>query len=145
MTTAPTTPPVWKATPVSDHVRRVELLISNLLRIGVGLSIALIALGTAVSFVHHPAYYKSSAELKPLVQPVAPFPHSLRGVAAGLRQFEGQAIVALGLLVLIATPVMRVLVSVIAFIQEHDRLYTFITLTVFCLLMLALLLGAVES
>ncbi|HVT30702.1 MAG TPA: DUF1634 domain-containing protein [Lacipirellulaceae bacterium] len=144
MTTVSATPPDWKPTPVSEHVRRVELLISNLLRIGVGVSIALIAIGTVVSFVHHPAYWKSSKELQTLVHPVAPFPHTLHGVLEGLRGFDGQAIVALGLLVLIATPVMRVLVSVVAFLQEHDRLYTAITLLVFCLLMLALFLGAVE-
>ncbi len=65
-------------------------------------------------------------------------------MAAGLRHFNGQSIVALGLLVLIATPVMRVLVSVVAFLQEHDRLYTLITMVVFCLLILSLVLGAVE-
>jgi len=130
--------------PVSEHVRRVELLISNLLRVGVALSVLLIAAGTFVSFIHHPDYWKSSDELHQLVHPSAPFPHSLRGVAAGLRHFNGQSIVALGLLVLIATPVMRVLVSVVAFLQEHDRLYTLITMVVFCLLILSLVLGAVE-
>ncbi len=144
MTTIPTTPPDWNPTPISEHVRRVELLISNLLRVGVGLSVLLIATGTVVSFARHPAFLRSSKELHQLVHPQAPFPHTLQGVATGLKRCDGQAIVALGLILLIATPVMRVLISVIAFLQEHDRLYTFITLTVFCLLMLSMLLGAVE-
>ena len=136
--------PDWQPTPISEHAHRVELLISNLLRVGVAASVLLIAAGTLVSFLHHPAYWKSSDELHQLIHPRAPFPHTLRGVIAGLRSIDGQSIVALGLLVLIATPVMRVLISVIAFLQEHDRLYTMITLLVFCLLILSMVLGAVE-
>lgn len=127
-----------------DPMRRVELVISNLLRVGVAISLALIVIGSVVTFVRHPAYVNSPDELAGLVDPEAILPHSLGEVAAGLGDFRGQAIVALGLLVLIATPMMRVAVSVVAFILAGDRLYTLITLTVFCLLMLALALGAVE-
>jgi uncharacterized membrane protein len=137
-------PPDWKPTPISDHVRRVELLISNLLRVGVAASILLVMAGTVVTFIGHPDYLKSRHVLPALVRPQAPFPHSVVGVIAGLRRFDGQSIVALGLLVLIATPIMRVLVSIVAFLREHDRLYTLITLVVFCLLILSMVLGAVE-
>ena len=57
---------------------------------------------------------------------------------------RGEAIVTLGLLVLIATPVMRVAVSVVAFIQHRDRTYALITAAVLCLLLLSLVLGRVE-
>jgi uncharacterized membrane protein len=58
--------------------------------------------------------------------------------------FQGEALVTAGLLLLIATPVIRVGVSIFAFIYQHDRLYTFITATVFCLLLLSFVLGKVE-
>jgi len=125
-------------------MRRVELVISDLLRVGVAISLALIVVGSIVTFVRHPAYLSTPDELAGLTQPQEMLPHSLGEVAAGLRDFRGQAIVALGLLVLIATPMMRVAVSIVAFILAGDRLYTFITLAVFCLLMLSLALGAVE-
>jgi uncharacterized membrane protein len=137
----PQTPP---GTPSDDPMRRVELVISDLLRVGVAISLALIVVGSIVTFVRHPAYLRSPDALAGLTQPEEMLPHSLGEVAAGLRDFRGQAIVALGLLVLIATPMMRVAVSIVAFILAGDRLYTFITLAVFCLLMLSLALGAVE-
>jgi uncharacterized membrane protein len=135
--------------PVRDHVptqvaqlHSIELVISSLLRIGVIASMLLILLGVAVSFVRHPAYATSSEELPALIHPHAGQPHTLFDVFAGLRHFRGQAVVALGLLVLIATPMMRVAVSILAFYYAGDRLYTLITLAVFCLLLLSLALGA---
>jgi uncharacterized membrane protein len=139
--TAAVPPPDARA---EERVRRVELLISNLLRLGVVLSLALICLGTTISFVHHPAYVTSPAALRHLTQPGAAFPHTQRDIIAGVRQARGQAIVTLGLMVLIATPVMRVAISVLAFIYQRDRVYTLITLVVFALLMLSFVLGKVE-
>jgi uncharacterized membrane protein len=47
-------------------------------------------------------------------------------------------------LLLIATPVIRVGVSIFAFIYQRDRLYTLITATVFSLLLLSFVLGKAE-
>jgi uncharacterized membrane protein len=127
-----------------ERVRRVELLISNLLRFGVLASLALILFGTTLSFVHHPTYVSSPDALQHLTQPGAAFPHTQRDVIAGVRAWRGQAIVALGLLVLIATPVMRVAVSVLAFIYQRDRIFTLITFTVLTILILSFVLGKVE-
>lgn len=127
-----------------ESVRRIELLISNLLRFGVVTSFLLIVGGTILSFVHHPAYLTSAQALQHLTKPGAAFPHTVAEVIAGLQQWRGQAIVTLGLLLLIATPVMRVAISVFAFIYQKDRLFTFITLAVFGLLILSFVLGKVE-
>jgi uncharacterized membrane protein len=123
------------------RARRVEIIISNLLRIGVAISMVLIIVGTIVTFVQHPKYFFALTEQVSLVSEQAKFPHSLRELAGGLRSFEGEAIVMLGLFVLIATPVMRVAVSVLAFIYQQDRLYTLITATVLLLLALSVVLG----
>lgn len=127
-----------------ERVHRVELLISNLLRWGVIISLTLICLGTTISFVHHPAYMNSPSALRHLTEPGAAFPHTQRDIIAGLRQGRGQAIVTLGLMVLIATPVMRVAISVLAFIYQRDRAFTLITLIVFGLLMLSFFLAKIE-
>jgi uncharacterized membrane protein len=50
-------------------------------------------------------------------------------------------IIALGLLALLLTPVLRVLVSVVMFALERDWLYTGITLLVFVILIVSFLLG----
>jgi uncharacterized membrane protein len=126
------------------RVRRVELIISNLLRVGVLASLALVVLGTVVTFVHHPEYFSSPADFERLVTPGAAFAHSLGDVIQGIFLWQGQAIVTAGLLLLIATPVMRVAVSIFAFIYQEDRTFTLITALVLFLLLLSFFLGKVE-
>jgi uncharacterized membrane protein len=127
-----------------ERVRRVELVISNLLRFGVVASLALILMGTVVSFVRHPAYVTSPSELRHLTRPGAAFPHTQHEIVTGVLSGSGQAIVTVGLLLLIATPVVRVAVSVMAFVYQRDRVFTLITLTVLGLLILSFVLGKVE-
>jgi len=53
---------------------------------------------------------------------------------------EPLAIAQLGLLVLLATPIARVAVSVVAFALERDRIYTAITLAVLAILLASVFL-----
>jgi uncharacterized membrane protein len=124
-----------------ERVRRTEILISNLLRTGVLVSVALIVAGTILTFVHHSDYFTSSARLDELLNGSTGYPTSIGGVIRGLGAFEGRSLVMLGLLVLIATPVVRVGVSIVAFIQLGDRTFVAITSCVLILLLLALALG----
>jgi uncharacterized membrane protein len=117
-----------------------ESLISTLLRVGVATSLCLVVLGTIVSFVHHPSYLSSPQDLKPLTQPGAA-PSTLGEVAAGLAQLRGQAIVTLGLLLLVATPIARVSLSIVIFAREGDRRFVLITTLVLSLLIASFLLG----
>jgi len=125
------------------RIRGLEFLISRLLRLGVITSVALIVVGAIVTFLQHPDYLTSRTELAKLVAPDANFPHAIPVLLRELSELRGDAIVTLGLLVLMATPVMRVLVSVIAFVYERDRIYILVTTTVLCLLLLSLVLGKV--
>jgi uncharacterized membrane protein len=131
-------------TTVEEKVRKVELLISNLLRFGVLASLVLIVGGTLLSLAHHSEYLTSGVSFHRFIEPTDAVPHSLAGLATGLKAFSGTAIAVLGILLLIATPVVRVGVSIFAFIYQRDRLYTLITATVFCLLLLSFVLGKVE-
>jgi uncharacterized membrane protein len=121
--------------------RRAEIVISTVLRGGVLASLAVILVGTLMTFVHHPEYGSSPGELARLTQPGAGFPRTLREVATGLGALRGQAIVVLGLWMLIATPVLRVAVTVLVFLEERDGMYLAITLTVLALLILSFFLG----
>ena len=69
------------------------------------------------------------------------FPHTVAQVWAGLLILQPQAVIALGLLLLIATPVIRVAVSLLAFALEHDWLYVVITFLVLMILIISFLLG----
>jgi uncharacterized membrane protein len=72
---------------------------------------------------------------------VETFPHTPIEVWTGLLALQPQAIIVLGLMLLIATPVLRVAVSVIAFGLEHDMRYVIITLIVLAILITSFLLG----
>ncbi|MCC6422711.1 MAG: DUF1634 domain-containing protein [Phycisphaerales bacterium] len=128
----------------AHRVRQVELLISRLLRIGVLTSLCIIVLGMMLSFRHHSGYRESADELKHLVSNDAEFPHTLPQVWDGLMQLQGRAVVMVGLLALIATPVLRVAVSIFAFIYERDPKFVVITSLVLLLLLLSFFLGSVE-
>lgn len=126
------------------HLRpatKLELLISTLLRTGVISSMGMVALGTILSFVHHPDYFSSKPALQRLTQVDADFPHTLHAVGVGLLALRGQAFVVIGLILLIATPVLRVAVSAIAFAHQRDRKFTVITLIVLAMLLLSFFLG----
>jgi uncharacterized membrane protein len=139
------TPAEATRAPHDERVHRVERLISWILRTGVALSLALILLGTAVSFIRHPAYVTAPAELRQLTRPGAAFPETISQVMAGLRQGQGRAIVVVGLMTLIATPVVRVAVSVLAFVYQRDRTFVVLTLVVLALLLASFALGKVEG
>jgi len=51
------------------------------------------------------------------------------------------AVISLGILTLIATPVVRVLVAAAAFFHEGDQLYTFVAALVFIILVISFLIA----
>jgi len=121
-----------------------ELLISDLLRYGVLISLSLVTLGTTVTFFRHPDYLVSSEALERLTAP-HPVPHGLADVVAGAMAARGQSFVMAGLLVMMAVPVMRVALSLLIFRQQKDRLYVAITTAVLTLLLVSFLVGAAEG
>jgi uncharacterized membrane protein len=133
-------PPESKSAVTENQLRRAELIISTVLRTGVITSILVIVLGVLLSTVHHPGSLDSPAILKQVKHPGA-FPHTIAEIAAGVRSLKGSAVIALGLLLLIATPVLRVGTSILIFIAQKDRVFTTITATVFVLLILSFVLG----
>ena len=125
----------------SEHIARVEILISTLLRIGVTLSLSVVVLGTILTFAHHPDYRNNSAALSDLTSSNATFPHSIHDMFTGLADFRGQSVVIFGLLLLIATPILRVAISIFIFLHDHDKPFTYITSLVLLLLLISFLVG----
>lgn len=123
------------------RVRMVELTISGLLRIGVLSSFAIVVLGAVLSFVQHGQWLWGKQQLPALISSGAKFPHSARDVFGGAVHFDGPSLVMVGLLLLIATPVMRVAISVLAFVYQKDRRFVIITCIVLALLLTSFVLG----
>lgn len=107
-----------------------ELFISSSLRFGVYLSATVMAIGLVLLFVRGSSGY-----------PLDKFPTSMGALWSGVSQFKSAAIITLGLVLLIATPVFRVAASVVLFLIEKDHLYTAITLMVLAVLLASFLLG----
>lgn len=68
-------------------------------------------------------------------------PYTFAHMWGGLLILQPQAIMMLGLLILIATPVVRVAFSIVAFSIEHDRLYAVISAIVLGILIISFTLG----
>jgi uncharacterized membrane protein len=124
---------------------RVELFIAQLLRWGVVISFVIVATGIgAVVVTGQTGYHQIRLDdVASVVQyRIRPdFPNSLGAVLSGLIALKPYAIIALGLLVLIAIPVARVAVSVVAFALERDWLYVVITAFVLAMLLLSFAIG----
>ena len=65
------------------------------------------------------------------------------GILADIGQFRGRGIIQLGLLLLIATPVARVVFAIIGFALEKDRLYVVVAALVLGILLFSLFGGGI--
>lgn len=119
----------------------VERAATIVLRSGVTASVALIALGLLVSLLRHPSALGDADFLSRLTSGESVYPTTLRTLAGELAELRGRAVVTLGLLLLIATPLLRVVVSLLAFLREHDWLYAALTLLVLAVLTASFLAG----
>ncbi len=128
--------------PDKDMDPKIELLVSRLLRGGVALSMVVLLLGIGIMFVHdQPGNLSRHGALPALIGREAAFPHTVTEVIEKFDGFAGQAVIAAGLLVLIATPVLRVAVSILAFARQRDWTYVALTTFVLMVLLISFLIG----
>ena len=118
----------------------IERTIGVLLRAGVALAVLVVLAGATVylaRFGEEPANYRSFHGRSDKLLSVA-------GTVSAASGGDPAALIQLGLLILIATPIARVIFSVFAFAAERDWLYVGITVIVLAIL-LASLLGLVHG
>ena len=114
---------------------RMEVIMGLLLRVGVVFASTVVAAGGVFylqdhagkradyrTFVAHPLSLRRPAEL-----------------AGGIARGEADAIIELGILLLVATPIARVAFAAVAFAIERDRLYVAIRLLVLAVLLYGML------
>jgi uncharacterized membrane protein len=114
---------------------RIEVIIGTLLRTGVILAATVVLFGGVIYLTRHGydavnfgTFHGEPEALR-----------SVTGILRGALHLSGRAIIQLGLLILIATPVARVAFSAVAFAIERDYLYVWITLFVLAVLLYSLL------
>jgi uncharacterized membrane protein len=117
--------------------QRMDQIMAVLLRSGVLLAASLVFIGGIVYLSRHdlPAinYRVFQGEPQEL--------RTVGGILHEAAKFHGRGLIQLGLLILIATPVARVLFSVVAFLYERDWTYVAITVIVLALLCYSLFGG----
>jgi uncharacterized membrane protein len=106
--------------------QRLEILIGNLLRTGVISAAAVVFAGGA--------WYVASNSAEPDYRAFHPAP-----LFAG--RTGPELTIEIGLLLLVATPVARVIFSLIGFAAERDRLYVALTAIVLAILAYSLVAG----
>ena len=113
---------------VVTEVEDINRLIYHILRGGVVVSVAVLLFGfVLVGVTRSPIPARS----------IPP-----RSLAGPLITFAPEGYLSLGVLILIFTPVARVLLSLISFAREQDRMYVLMTLIVFANLLASLFLLA---
>lgn len=117
--------------------KHVDELMGLLLRTGVLVAAATVAVGGALFLIRHPSpvtnyrvFQGEPVELR-----------TLKGIFGEALQGRSRGLIQLGLLILIATPVARVSFSVFAFLYERDWTYVAVSLLVLGLLLWSLFSG----
>jgi uncharacterized membrane protein len=107
---------------------------------GIGLSAALVLVGLALIAATGTTGYAEPLSPQVLIRREAatPYPTTLGGVLTGVLAGKPFALIELGVLLLIATPVVRVGVSIPLFWQQRDYLYATISLGVLAVLLFGL-------
>jgi uncharacterized membrane protein len=115
--------------------RRIEIMLGNLLRFGVLLSAFVVVAGAVIYLAH---YAGQPADFSVFRGEAAAL-RSMPAIVSGAVQLHGKSIIQLGLLLLIATPVARVVFSAVGFLIERDYLYVVLTLIVLAVLLYSLI------
>ncbi len=116
--------------------RDLEVLVGNTLRYGVWISFVLSAMGLILLLVFRP-----ESRFVPEALPSEPEKFSFTAMLQGLRHFKPAAVVMLGSLVLLLTPLLRVIFALFGYWRSGNKLYTWITLAVLVIIWVSVLIG----
>ena len=116
---------------------QVEQLIGRLLQIGVLVAAGVVVIGGVMLLIQHGSRPVEFSTFSTAASPL----QGLVGIFRGAFALDASAVVQLGLVLLIATPVMRVALTMVTFALQRDRLYVLITGIVLALLLYGLVWG----
>jgi uncharacterized membrane protein len=127
----------WRGRPTCDD-EQLERMLGILLRTGVIAAATIVLIGGIIYLIRHgvemPHYRIFLGEPEDF--------RRLPGIVKSAFSLRGRGIIQVGFLILIATPVARVVFSVLAFALQRDRIYVIITLVVLAVLAYSLMGGS---
>jgi uncharacterized membrane protein len=117
---------------------RIEQTVGILLRVGVTVAAVVVLIGGVLYLFQ---YGHENAVQQQIFRSEPPDLRSPVGIVKDALTGDSRAIIQLGLLLLLATPIARVLFSVFAFASQRDYLYVVLTLVVLTVLLASLFLN----
>jgi uncharacterized membrane protein len=115
--------------------KEMEIEIGLMLRIGVSLSAVVVFLGGIL-------YLIRERELPDYAHFHADHLRTIASVFHGVARFDAASVIQLGIFLLIATPVVRVVFCVVGFARQRDKLYVAVSGLVLTILIYSLMSGA---
>ena len=113
-----------------EELLKIERNIGKILRVGVFVSTTVIIIGILMFILSGHSGYAEGV-----------WPDKFKEILSGLVEFKALAWLMTGLFLLILTPVLRVVASIVAFAKEGDKLYVAITTLVLIILIVAMFVG----
>jgi uncharacterized membrane protein len=110
---------------------RLDVMISNVLRTGVLLALAIVVTGGVLYLMQHGPERETFSSFAGERSDLRTF----GGIIRSGMQLKSEALIQIGLLVLIATPIVRVALAAAGFAFERDGLYVVVSLIVLSILM----------
>jgi len=114
----------------------MQAVIGWVLRIGVIVSVSIVLIGGIVYLYRHGGEAPDHKHF--ITQPGFV---QLGGIIQGIIDLHGRSIIQAGIILLIATPILRIIFSAISFALERDRLYVVISLLVLLIIFLSSMSG----
>jgi uncharacterized membrane protein len=116
----------------------IEQVMGNLLRSGVIISAVVTSTGGIMYLVMHGGIAQPSYAV---FSGVPAQYTSAAAILHGVKEFDSSSIMQFGILLLIATPVARILFSILSFMRERDYLYVVISTIVLSIIAFSLFSG----
>ncbi len=117
---------------------KLENVIGTFLRVGVLSALVIVLIGGTVYVAKHHSETESYSRFEGARLDL----RSISTVWQAAMRFQSLAVIQLGLIVLIATPVVRVMMAAVGFALERDRLYVLVSCVLLTILLYSILTAA---
>lgn len=115
----------------------MQLLLGHVLRAGTVISITVVFIGGIFFLIRHGQSVPHYQHFRGIPE----FVQNTKELFQGALMLKGQAIIQLGIILLICTPIMRVIFSTVGFLMEKDYMYVGISMLVLCIILASMISG----
>lgn len=112
----------------------IQLILGTLLRAGVIISMGIVLVGGVIFLIHNKGEITDYKVFKPELAKFS----SISAIFKGVLTLQGDAVVQFGILMLIFTPIARIVFAIFSFLVERDYLYVLIGIIILAIITISL-------